>query len=160
MHQREAFGDIPPSWQEHDLDPLQIIRLAGPAVIGAQVAQHQRRFAWATDDWQIRTPRAAAMFALQAAIGLRIGASRGTKKIPYTSGDEILVDARDRTALQGVDAADRDVVMIWGTVHVRGIDTGLRTRGFTPAAGPEWRTVAVLPTIGTALWRLIRRSAP
>ncbi|MFI7077130.1 hypothetical protein ACIBO1_07545 [Micromonospora sp. NPDC049903] len=159
VHQREAFGDIPPSWQEHDLDPLQIIRLAGPTVIGAQIARHQRRFAWATDDWQTRRPRAAALFALQAAIGLRIGASRGTKKIPYTPGDEILIDARDRAALQGIDSTDRDVVMIWGAVHVRGIDTGLHARGFTHTADPEWRTVAVLPTISTALWHLFRHRA-
>jgi hypothetical protein len=79
---------------------------------------------------------------------LRLEANGGQK--PAKASDPIVIHRRDEHALAGIDGTDEDVVLVWGSAHLPGLDEGLRARGFQPDS-VAWYTVGRLPT----LWAIL-----
>lgn len=138
----------PARWQIVDMPFVEILR-ATPGVFGRQArlgARWRRR-------WEVDPQRALAWFRVMAVIGLRTAAAG--RLFLRSRGDDVIVDRRNTVALDGVDSTDLDTVLIWGPAHLRGLDAGLRQRGFSRVA-TDWYDVTRLPTITSAMWQAIR----
>jgi hypothetical protein len=152
--QADGLG-YPPDWQIIDLTNLEIVRLAGVDVMAEGVRRMTKQFDWPEDD-----RNGITRFRLAVAMTLRVMAiARGMdayRKADPANG--VLLGARTSTALDGVDTTDRHVVLIWGAMHLPGIDAGLTARGFVRTGEPQWFTVAQLPSIRSAIWRSLAGS--
>jgi len=149
--QIEGLG-YPPQWRVIDLNQLQIIRRVGVETM----RQSMQRKTTMLDRLDKR-PNGIDVFRLGTAVTLRAGASdrRAVQRRTAEPTDPVLVGDRTTVALGGVFDTDRDTVLVWGAGHVPGLGAGLGTRGFVRRGEPQWHTVARVPSVRSAWWRLI-----
>jgi hypothetical protein len=75
---------------------------------------------------------------------------------PY---DGVLLERREKVALDGLHAATTDVVLLWGAMHLPAFEADLLARGYT-CESQTWHTACLMPSITAALLRMLLRRDP
>ncbi len=149
--QMDGLG-YPPHWQVIDLSYLEIFRQLGLAAAQQLVQGKTRAFDWPDDDRK-------GIDRLRMRITLTLRATANDRHVTQLEGREptktVLLADRTMLALNGVAGTDRDTVLVWGVAHMPGLGAGLGEQGFVRSDEPQWHTVAELPSIRTALWRVV-----
>ncbi|GAA0905196.1 hypothetical protein [Virgisporangium aurantiacum] len=148
VHQRDGLG-YPPHWQVIDLSHLEILRRLGPDMIGKFIGPLRRMVDWPDDD---RCGPARYRFLIAVRVRITGNDRAITRRGP---ADTVLVDDRQRLALDAVAGTGRDTVLVWGASHLAGLGTALRSRGFVRCGDTEWHTVLDLPPIWPAFRQLL-----
>ncbi|WP_432830611.1 hypothetical protein [Dactylosporangium sp. CA-092794] len=142
--QVEGLG-YPPHWQIHDLTYLQITRRVGTAAMRDKADAQLRAVDWPDGDRDGPARyRARAALMLRSAATADVGQQLQQLRI-LDPAVQVLIDDRNTTALDAVFGTGQDIVLIWGPLHVPGLDAGLAGGGFVPDGDPTWRTVGRLP---------------
>jgi len=71
--------------------------------------------------------------------------------------DAVLLHLRNRHALKEMFGTTRDVVSVWGPLHLPGLVAGLHDQRFGHT-DTTWIPVAELPTLRSLVWNLVRGS--
>jgi hypothetical protein len=150
LGQIDGLG-YPPHWRVIDLSYLQIMRRLGTPATRQLADRKIRAFAWPDADH-----RGIHRLRLRIALATRIAArDRYVARVDHRDpADRVLLDGRTAVALDGVAATERDAALARGVQHVPGLVAGLRDQGFVRTEEVAWHTVAEMPTIRAALWRL------
>ncbi|WP_432976649.1 hypothetical protein [Dactylosporangium sp. CA-233914] len=158
-YQVDALG-YPSHWELHDLSGVEVLRRIGVPAMGRFAARQLRAVDWPDTDTS-RIER----FRARMAIGLHLAAASKNNKVRTSSRSlvyRVMVHERTAYALESALAADQDVVLIWGPMHLPGFAAGLAAHGFAEVGEPEWHTALQLPSFSASLWRLaagpLRRS--
>src|SRR6266511_999564 len=142
----------PPHWQVIDLSYLEILRRLGVTAIQRLVHGKTKAFDWPNDDRK-------GIDRLRLRIAATLHATANDRHVTQLNDREptktVLLGDRTTVALNGVAGTDRDTVLVWGVAHMPGLGAGLREQGFVRSDEPQWHTVAELPSMRTALWRVV-----
>lgn len=150
--QNMAMLPYPDSWQFIDLSRLDVIRLTGTDVLMRTYRDLNNLMDWAETD--TKKPH---LCRLSIAMGFRKYASnsrRVQKKLDLPE-HRVLVDQRNKVAMAAVHGSAQDVVLVWGTKHLPGMEEDLREHGFV-RVDEFWRTVFQLPSLVGSLWGMFR----
>jgi hypothetical protein len=148
--QVEGLG-YPPQWHIVDLSNVDIIRRLGGDTVREYIGRMSRMLGPHDD------PRALDRMLLRIAVGTRLTMTdRHVVRLGRRDrAAAVLLGDRDKVALEGVRATDRDAVLVWGAGHMPGLGAGLVEQGFLRQGPPEWHTAVQVPSINRALWGLI-----
>jgi hypothetical protein len=140
----------PSSWQVVDLNTLEIIRALGVPLARIVAQNKLRQF----DRTNLRWAR-LGLALLMRFVSQDWRLVKAARRANAT--DEVLIHRRNTVALAGVASTTQDVVLIWGLIHLPGLDAGLADQGFVRSDDPQWHVVARRPKISGALRRLVLR---
>jgi hypothetical protein len=159
-------------WIEVDLSILDMIRMqdAAEMLASLQVANAELDFVEASDAGsdrgrltRFRARQYTKQYRVRFEMSLRLEAMG--RRFPGASGHAVRIHRRNEAALAGLDSAghNTDVVLVWGSAHLPGLEEGLSDRGFQ-LAGETWYTVArlrsmpavVAGSLARNVWRLPR----
>jgi hypothetical protein len=148
IHQRDGLG-YPSHWEIIDLSHLEILRRLGPHIIDKFATQLRRLVDWPDGDH-----RGPARY--RAAIAIQVRKTGKDRAITRRGkADAVLIDDRQRLALDAVAGTSRDTVLIWGAAHLAGLGAGLRDKGFVRCDDTEWHTVLDVPPVWPAFRQLL-----
>src|SRR6266511_2961802 len=138
--------------QINDLSYLEIFRRLGVTAIQRLVHGKTKAFDWSDDDRK-------GIDRLRLRVAATLRATANDRHVTQLEGraptKTVLLADRTMLALNGVAGTDRDTVLVWGVAHMPGLGAGLREQGFVRSDEPQWHTVAELPSLRTALWRVV-----
>ncbi|HKX24254.1 MAG TPA: hypothetical protein VJM46_03370 [Candidatus Saccharimonadales bacterium] len=150
--QNIAMLPYPDTWQFIDLSRVEIIRMTGTEELLRNTRRMNHMMDWADGD--TKTPYACR---LSIAVAFRRCASnspRVQKKLVQPI-HRVLIDHRNKVALDAVHASTQDVVLVWGATHLPGMEADLRAHGYVRLE-EAWRTAFQLPSVIGSLWGMVR----
>ena len=153
VEQLTALAPFPETWQFIDLGRVEVIRMTGTDELLRNTRRTNNLMDWADDD--TKTPYVCR---ISIALGFRQHASdspRIQRKLTLPI-HQVLVEHRNKLAMDAVHATRQDVVLLWGAKHLPGMEADLRDHGYQRVA-ETWRTAFQLPSVLGSLWSVLRR---
>ncbi len=159
VEQMDKEGGLPtePHWENIDITVQDIIHRLGPDTLLYRTRHAMKMLEWPEGD----TVKPNA-FRLQVALFCRATASNKQRiqtKLRTGPYDAVLLERREKVALDGLHAASTDVVLLWGAMHLPAFEADLLSRGYTQE-NQTWHTACVMPSITAALLRMLVRWDP
>ncbi len=157
--QLDNEGGLPtePHWQNIDITVIDVIHRLGPDTLLYRMRQTRKML-----DWPAGNTVKPNAFRLKIALICRACAStkqRIQTKLRTGPYDAVLLDRREKVALDGLHATTADVVLLWGAMHLPAFESDLLAHGYTRES-QTWHTVCLMPSITAALLRMLLRRDP
>jgi hypothetical protein len=159
VEQMDKEGGLPtePHWENIDITVIDVIRRLGPDTLLYRMRQSMKML-----DWPVGNNVKPNAFRLKLALVFRAYASnkkRIQNKLCTGPYDAVLLERREKVALDGLHATTTDVVLLWGAMHLPAFEADLLSRGYVQE-GQTWHTACLMPSITAALLRMLLRRDP
>jgi hypothetical protein len=159
VEQMDKEGGLPtePHWHNIDITVIDVIRRLGPDTLLYRMRQARKML-----DWPAGNTAKPNAFRLKLAFLCRATASNKQRiqtKLRTGPYDGVLLERREKIALDGLHAATTDVVLLWGCMHLPAFEADLLSRGYLQESR-TWHTACLMPSITAALLRMVVRWDP
>jgi hypothetical protein len=137
----------PEGWEQHDIRLIDVIRGQGVEQIIARLREQATALDAANASWL-----AGKLFLAQTALSYWMLAYLPR---PPKPSDAVVLDQRNDKAIRDCEAVPGDVVLLWGTAHLDGLEARLRERSYARVE-ETWHSVGRLPRLSTAVgWLMV-----
>jgi hypothetical protein len=152
IDQTSAFWPWPETWQFIDLSRIDMIRMTGTEKLLRFIRRINDMM-----DWEDNDSKKPHMYRLSIATTFRLAASN-SKRVQRRLEPpvhKVLVDHRNKVAMDAVHATTQDVVLVWGSKHLVGMEADLRDHGYVRVS-ETWHHVFQLPSVIGSVWGVVR----